>query len=237
MIQFNSKKTLEYVSEFQNKAQSIKRYEGNPYVNGDNIAEHLCRLNRLLITIAPHLKNEFPDRITLIEEVLVTLNIHDDDEIIDGFDIPTAIKVHNAKDGEEAEKFRLSISQLGDHIVNYLLPLFTAFRQKDSLAAKIAKTLDNIAGNQLVIEQKIGLINPDQARFAIEYVEKVKGVSKTTDSLIQSQIDQIIEYRKYAASHFDELKSVPENARKLLDIDVLNHPLNKTKINVPLEQL
>ena len=232
--QADSQKILKYVSEFQTKAQNIKRYEGNPYVSGDNIAEHLSRLARLLISVAPQLRTEFPDRQNLIEDVLVTLLIHDDDEVIDGFDIPTALKVHNAKDEEEITKFEQSISSLGDESKNYLVPLFTSFRKKDSLAAKIAKALDNIAGNQLVIEQEIGLINPDQARFAIEYVEKVRGISKTIDSLIEAQIEQVVEYRKQALFN---LKNLPNNAERLLEIDVLNHVLDKAKINLPLEQL
>jgi hypothetical protein len=225
---------LNYVSEFQIKAQNIKRFEGNPYVNGDNIAEHLSRLARLLISIAPQIKKEFPDQNNIIEEILVTLPIHDDDEVIDGFDIPTALKVHNVKDKEEILKFEHSVSTLGEEGKNYLVPLFTSFRNKDTLIAKIAKALDNIAGNQLVIEQEKGLINPDQARFAIEYVEKVRGISKTIDNVIDAQIEQIVEYRKQALLN---IKSLPENAERLLKIDILNHKLDKSKINLPLEQI
>ncbi len=230
----DSKKILKYVSEFQIKAQNIKRFEGNPYVSGDNIAEHLSRLARLLISIAPQLKVEFPDQQNLVEDVLVTLLIHDDDEVIDGFDIPTALKVHNAKDEEEVMKFEQSVSSLGEDGKKYLVPLFTSFRKKDSLVSKIAKALDNIAGNQLVIEQEIGLINPDQARFAIEYVEKVKGISKTIGSLIEAQIEQVIEYRKQALIN---LKNLPNNAERLLKIDILNHAFDKAKVNLPLGQL
>jgi len=231
---YDSQKILEYVSEFQTKAQNIKRYEGNPYVKGDNIAEHLSRLARLLISITPQLKTEFPDKPSLIEETLVTLLIHDDDEVIDGFDIPTALKVHNAKDEEEVSKFEQAIASLGDDGKSYLIPLFTSFRKKNSLASKIAKALDNITGNQLVIEQEVGLINPDQARFAIEYIEKVKGISKTIDSLIEAQIKQITDYRKNTLIN---LKGLPNNAERLLKIDILKHTLDKAKINTPLEQL
>ena len=71
-------KILEFVSNFQTKAQTIKRYEGNPYVEGDNIAEHLSRVARLLICIAPDLKKEFPNNPSLIEEILVCLLVHDE---------------------------------------------------------------------------------------------------------------------------------------------------------------
>lgn len=145
--------TLNYVSNFQNKAQSIKRFVGNPYVEGDNIAEHLSRLARLLICVAPNLKTEFQDEKDLIENIMVSLLVHDDDEVIDGFDIPTAMKDHNIKDGEEIMKFDYSISNLADDNRKYLSDAFKSFRNKDSLFAKIAKALDNIVGNQLVIEQ------------------------------------------------------------------------------------
>jgi 5'-deoxynucleotidase YfbR-like HD superfamily hydrolase len=230
----DSKEILNYVSGFQTKAQGIRRFEGNPYVKGDNIAEHLSRLMRLLICIAPQLKAEFPGEQDLVEKVLVTLHVHDDDEVIDGFDIPTALKVHNEKDGKEIVDFEQSVFALGDVVRDYLVPLFRSFRKKDTLVAKIAKALDNIAGNQLVIEQEIGLVNPDQARFAIEYAEKVRGTSKVVDLLIDAQIQQIVEYRKIALNN---LKDLPANAEKLLQIDVLNHVLDKAKINLPLEQL
>ncbi len=230
----NSLHILRYVSEFQTKAQNIKRFEGNPYVNGDNIAEHLSRLARLLISIAPQLKAEFPNEHDLIEKVLVTLLVHDDDEVIEGFDIPTAMKTHNAKDEDEIAKFEQSVSSLGNTGKEYLVPLFTSFRKKDTLAAKIAKALDNIAGNQLVVEQEVGLINPDQARFAIDYAEKVRGISNTTDALVDAQISQIVEYRKRALNN---LKALPDNAERLLKIDILDHILDKSKINLPLEQL
>lgn len=236
-------KILEFVSNFQTKAQTIKRYEGNPYVEGDNIAEHLSRVARLLICITPNLKKEFPNEPTLIEETLVCLLVHDDEEVIGGFDIPAPIKSHNSKDGEEIEKFKEHVSKLTKETRDFLTSTFGSFRKKDTLFAKIAKVLDNISGNQLVIEQKIGLISPDQAKFAIEYAQKVKGVSKITDHVIDAQVAQIIEYRDYLKSNPDELNKIDgvsefiEKAKELLQIDVLSHSLDKNKIFTPLNQL
>ncbi|MFA6270336.1 MAG: YfbR-like 5'-deoxynucleotidase [Candidatus Paceibacterota bacterium] len=236
-------KILEFVSNFQTKAQAIKRYEGNPYVEGDNIAEHLSRVARLLICIAPDLKKEFPNEPALIEETLVCLLVHDDDEVIDGFDIPAPIKSHNSKDDEEIEKFKEHVSKLTKETRDLLTSTFGSFRKKDTLFAKIAKVLDNISGNQLVIEQKIGLISPDQAKFAIEYAQKVKGVSKITDYIIDAQVAQIVEYRDYLKSNPDELNKINgvsefiEKAKELLQIDVLSHSLDKNKIFTPLNQL
>jgi len=241
--------SLEYVSRAQNGAQNLKRFEGNPYVEGDNIAEHLSRVSRLLLCIASDLKTEFPDKPDLIERVFVTLLLHDDDEIIDGIEIPTAMKLHNVKDEEEISKFEQSVASLDPETQKYFISAFSSFRRKDSLAAKIAKALDNISGNQLVIEQKVGLINPDQARFAIEYVEKVRGISKTVDALIDAQISQIVEGRKWLKEHPDEAKVLIEGLVKpiqqetlrrildLLEIDVSVHELDNSKINLSLEKL
>ena len=138
-------KILEFVSNFQTKAQTIKRYEGNPYVEGDNIAEHLSRVARLLICIAPDLKKEFPNNPSLIEEILVCLLVHDDDEVIDGFDIPAPIKNHNTKDEDEITKFKESVANLSENSQDFLVSVFNSFRRKDTLFAKIAKVLDNIS--------------------------------------------------------------------------------------------
>lgn len=233
MSDFNAKAVLEFLSDFQNKAQNIKRYEGNPYVEGDSIAEHLSRIARLVLYIAPQLKKEFPDDTYLIENILVTVLIHDDDEIIDGFDIPTAIKNHNSKDDEEIFSFKNNLNTLDKYTQDYLVTYFGSFRKKDTRAAKIAKVLDNIVGNQLVVEQRRGLINPHQAKFAIEYIEKVKGISNTTDNLIFAQIEQIISLRK----EMSELQNLSEKEKNLLNIDILNFSLEKEKINIPIEEL
>ena len=243
---------MDFVSNFQIKAQSIKRYEGNPYVEGDNIAEHLSRVSRLLICLAPQLKAEFSNYPTLIEDIAVCLLVHDDDEVIDGGDIPTAFKAHNVKDEEEIAKFRVSVDSLPDSVREFLTVAFISFRKKDVLSAKIAKALDNISGNQLVIEQEIGLINPDQAKFSIEYVSKVKGISKTLDVVAEAQIRQIVEFRKYLKLHpgdvgdlldsmgiedSSEKKELLMKVKGLLEIDVVSHPLDRNKINVSLQGL
>ena len=237
----NHLNVLDFISDFQARAQSIKRFVGNPYVEGDNIAEHLSRLSRLLFCVAPALKKEFPDDHNLIERVMITILLHDDDEVIDGYDIPTAMKNHNSKDEEEILKFRNHISKLPRETQDYFLDAFTGFRKKESLESKIAKALDNIAGNQLVIEQKIGLINPDQARFAIEYVQKVKGISSSIDLLIESQINQIVETRKSLLANIGkvnfDLKISESKALSLLSIDIFKHELDRSKVNLPLTDL
>jgi 5'-deoxynucleotidase YfbR-like HD superfamily hydrolase len=237
MNQQEATKILEFVSNFQNKAQTIERFVGNPYVKGDNIAEHLARMARLFLYIIPDLKKEFPNEKDLIENTVSCLLVHDDDEVIDGFDIPTALKKHNVKDDEEILKFRQAVTDLPKDTGEHLILAFSTFRKKDSLPAKIAKALDNLVGNQFVIEQKIGLVNPDQTRFAIEYAEKVKGTSKVIDTLVDAQIDQIIECRKQLRKNPSEIGLQKEKADAFLEIDVMTHKLNKDKINLPLEKL
>jgi 5'-deoxynucleotidase YfbR-like HD superfamily hydrolase len=216
------RKVLDLTAEFQGKAQQIFRYDKNPFVVGDSIAEHLARVLRLLTYITPNLLVEFPEEPSLVQKVFSCLVVHDDDEIIEGFDVPTAIKVHNEQDGEEIRKFSEAVSALPGLSREFLINRFSSFRKRDTLASRIAKALDNIAGNQLVIEQG-GLVNPDSARFCIEYAMKVKGVSKTTDALADAQIEQIIEWRK--------------NAKRLLEIDVETHTLDKSKVYTPIDQL
>jgi len=242
---------LEIVSQFQNKAEHIKRYDGNPYVDGDSVAGHLSRLIRLFSYISSYIQKEFPLEDGLVEQIFVILLIHDDDEILEGFDIPTANKIHNSNDEAEIHTFEKAIALLPEESKTNISEAFRTFRKKDSLAAKIAKALDNIAGNQLVVEQRLGLINPDQAKFAIEYVEKVKGVSKIIDMLIDAQITQIIEIRQQLLSNSHEVSDlldsvaktqkaksdIFEKAIRLLKIDILSHTLDKTNINLPLDLL
>lgn len=239
------RKILDLVANFQVEAQKILRYEKNPFVDGDSIAEHLARAARLLVYITPNLKKEFPDQPGLVEEIFSCLLVHDDDEIIAGFDIPTAIKVHNEHDGEEISQFAEAVSGLPVHTRDFLISRFSSFRNRDTLAAKIAKALDNISGNQLVIEQRIGLINPDSARFCIEYAEKVKGISKTIDALVSAQVEQVVEFRKKLTDDKAKMEEIqktlglPDTKKleELLAIDIITHVLDKSKVYTPIDQL
>ncbi len=238
-------KVLDLVAHFQIEAQKIMRYEKNPFVDGDSIAEHLARAARLLVYITPDLKREFPDQPGLVEGIFSCLLVHDDDEIIAGFDIPTAVKVHNENDGEEVEQFTRAVSGLPAHIREFLIERFSSFRKRDTLAAKIAKALDNITGNQLVIEQRVGLINPDSARFCIEYAEKVGGISETIDALVRAQIEQVINGRSELLSNKVRLEEIRDSLgltdtqklKELLAIDVMAHTLDKSKVYAPIDHL
>ena len=106
------KSVLDLTAYFQTEAEKILRYEKNPFVEGDSIAEHLARGGRLLTYITPALQEEFPEEPSLIGDIFVRLMVHDDDEIIEGFDIPTAIKNHDVKNDEEISAFSKAVSGL-----------------------------------------------------------------------------------------------------------------------------
>ena len=90
-----------------------------------------------------------------------------------------------------------------------------------------------------MIEQKIGLINPDQARFAIEYAEKVRGVSCATDALVDAQVNQIVDWREKAKIDLDGVvvDLSKEKLMELLNVDVLTHILDRARINMVLSEL
>jgi 5'-deoxynucleotidase YfbR-like HD superfamily hydrolase len=239
------REVLDLTAHFQTEAEKILRYEQNPFVEGDSIAEHLARAARLLTYLTPGLKEEFPEEPSLVGDIFVCLMVHDDDEIIEGFDIPTAIKNHDVKNDEEISAFAEAVSTLSNERQNFLVSTFSSFRNKSSLAAKIAKALDNITGNQLVIEQKIGLINPDSARFCIEYAQKVTGVSKVIDELVAAQIQQVVEGREQLKVNEQEIlkisgvSNLPDASKikELLGVDVMDHVLDKSKVYTSLSEL
>lgn len=236
---------LDLVEFFQTRGQKVMRYKKNPFVEGDSVVEHLARVARLLVYISPDLQKEFPDQTTLIQEIFMCLIIHDDEEIIDGFDESTVTKVHDADNDSEIKKFSSNISTLSTHTQEVLVDAFSSFRYKSSLPAKIAKAIDNITGNQLVIEQKVGLINPDSARFCIEYAQKVTGTSKVIDTLVQAQIQQVLEGREKLKADKQEILRISEASglsgtskiEELLGVDVMTHVLDKNKVYTPIAEL
>ena|SRR3989344_5768331 len=253
MWEIKAKEILDFVGDFTTRATRIRRFEAHPYVDGDNLAEHHHRLQRLLVCIAPYLKEEFPEEKDLVEKVSAILTLHDDDEIMVGYDVITQLKNHETRDVEEMRDFKDAISKLGEKSQEYMIPAFNAFRTKNTLADKIAKSLDNLASNQVLIEQRFGLINVNCAKFTIEYGGKVRGASKTTDALIDAQIEQIVEYRRYLRSHPKELERLLDahyknmdpkerariinKAKELLEIDVLTHTWDPERTLVPLDKL
>lgn len=248
----DAKSILAKVSQFQLRAESIMRYEGNPYVEGDNIAEHQSRCIRIAAYIMPHLLFEF-DEPCLAGEIYATLLFHDDDEILEGFDIITSKKEHNVKDKEEVKNLDLAMTEVNKKTKEYVVSLFRNFRARETLASKIAKVIDNLAGNQLVYEQKLGVIAPDSVKFAIWYInnEKVRGVSKTTDTILDAHTQMFYDYRKFVETNEQEIVKLAELAhkqtgcnksvsemrdiiRRLLKIKIENYELKQEDIDKPL---
>ncbi|MEI6660094.1 MAG: HD domain-containing protein, partial [bacterium] len=173
---------IETLTDFQLGAEKVYRFIGNPYVDGDNIAEHTARIVRLAIYTMPFLVEEFknhPDISHLAEDIYVTVLTHDDEEIAQGFDMVTFLKNHDSRNQEEIDSVKNKMSKMPAVSQDYVMKQFISFREQDTLVSQIAKILDHVAGNQTKMEQKLGIVNPDGAKFTIEYVEKYKGVSKT----------------------------------------------------------
>ncbi len=237
-------------------AEKVYRFVGDPYVDGDNIAEHTARAVRLAIYAMPFILEEFaghPDIEHLASDIYATILTHDDEEIAQGFDIISVNKNHNSRDQEEIDSVNEKMKNLPVSSREYVIKLFSSFRRKDTLAAKIAKAFDNITGNQLVLEQKLGLVTPDSVKFAFFFVEKVKGMSKTTDLLVETQIKKILDYREFAKKDDAELEILTDKAlaqegcnlsrsdlknliKKLLDVDILSHELDKSKVTINIWQ-
>lgn len=249
-----AKSILDFTGRFSVRAGKIKRFEAHSCVDGDTLAEHHHRLQRLLACIAPHLKHEFPKEKDLVGKISIILTLHDDDEIMVGYDVTTQLKNHNGSEYEkEIRDYKKATTKLGKKTQGFLVPIFAAFRHRNTRATKIAKALDNLAGNSVLIEQKFALINPNSTKFTIEYAEKVLGASKTTDALVDTQIKQMVEYRKYLLKYPKEVEKLLNHnlkihdlkekrrvlikAKELLKIDVLKHKWEPERTLIPLDQM
>ncbi|MCA9389962.1 HD domain-containing protein [candidate division WWE3 bacterium] len=249
----SAQKTLQIVSRFQNNALSTLRYEENPHVlDKESVAAHLSRMFRLAGYITPQLKEEFANHkesATLIEDLFFNILFHDDDEIVSGKDISTFNKTHNAHDDEEIAAIMEALASLETDQIALEKKYVMAFREKKTLASQIAKVLDNLTGNQVAIEQLIGMIHPDYVLLCIDYIEKQKGISQTTDVLIEEQIQRIKVVRKGLqddAKHVSEiaydLKTrgigkhdiIWNNMQKLLKVDIQTYIPDKSKVYFPV---
>lgn len=241
---------LEATSDFQLGAEKVERFVGCPYVDGDNVALHTARSVRMAIYAMPFILKEFSDHSdigNLAENIFATILIHDDEEIAQGFDIISPLKNHNADIQEEIDLVKNKMKNLPIASSAYVIKLFSSFRKRDTLYSKISKVIENLASNQLVIEQKLGLVTPDSTKFAIDFVDKFRGTSKTTDLLVGAQITQIIDYRNFAKDNENEIdllidKSFKQEGcklskddlkiliKKLLEIDMSSHQLDRSKV-------
>lgn len=247
---------LETTSDFQLGAEKVERFVGCPYVDGDNVALHTARSVRIAIYAMPFILKEFsnhPDIENLAENIYATTLIHDDEEIAQGFDIISPLKNHNADVEGEIDLVKDRMKNLPAASSTYAIERFSSFRKRDALYSKISKAIENLASNQLVIEQKLGLVTPDSVKFAIDFVDKFKGFSNTTDIFIDAQITQMTDYRSFAKNSENEIdflvdKSLTQEGcklskddlkiliKKLLEVDMSSHELDKSKIQFNIWQ-
>lgn len=94
----------------------------------------------------------------------------------------------------------------------YVIKNFGDFKKRKGTVALVAKVIDRITGTQLSIEQGYGVMQPDAAKFSIEYISAFKGGSKTTDTLIQAQIQLIHDLRK---EYTTDIRRVEKMAKQL----------------------
>ncbi|OGI67126.1 hypothetical protein A2823_01705 [Candidatus Nomurabacteria bacterium RIFCSPHIGHO2_01_FULL_41_91] len=245
---------LDTASDFHLGAEKVLRFVGDPNVDGDNIAEHTARAMRLAVYAMPFILVEFagdPEIKNLAENIYATILVHDDEEIEQGFDIISPKKKHNVRDEEEIELVNKKMKKLPAASRHYVINLFSAFRKRNTLASKIAKVFDNLSGNQVVLEQKLSIVGPDAARFTVYFIDRTRGASKITDLLINAQIKQVLEYREFSKNNISEIKMLAKKVitqegcklsiselekliKKLLNIEVLSHPLNKEKVSMKI---
>lgn len=247
--------TLQYVSQMSLGGKQTKRFLGNPHISStakDNVLEHIGRIARLAMTILPLLQDEFHDNaeiLNTLSQLLPIVIVHDDEEILQKADEPTFTKAHDRNNDQEIALIDRHTASLAPQQHQAIITSFISFRERKTLVGKIAKVLDNLVGNQIAIEEKIGLIQPDYAIACIEYVKKFLGtVCHTTDTLIQAQIDEILTIRaqmqidgsiaRYAKTWTGEGKGTEEDlTRKVtqqLSVDLKQHQFQQSRAYIPV---
>lgn len=264
-----ARETLEYVSEMSLGGAKVGRFESNPHVfRKDNVLEHIGRMARAAAAVLPLLRAEFADEPEVLEALWllpVVVTLHDDEEILQGADITTFQKAHDIENDKEIElvKAHLASCNLHSSQQEFLLNAFATFRNRDKatpalcLVGYIAKVLDNLIGNQLVIEDELGMVQPDSVLFCRDYIRKFKGkvqykgrVCETTDALIEAQEQQMVEIRLHLQSekeierlakfHATRLggavseEKLAQHIRAQLSVSLDTHQYNKDRVGVPV---
>ena len=192
---FSPEKTLKTTLEIHQNTKETKQYKENPHVIGNEISDHVMMLSRLVAYCIPYLEKEFTDEPNLAKDLLLACLFHDDGE--SNNEISTFVKEHGGKQYEkEFSVIQNLIKELSKTQQEFVLSYFLNFKKRETIAYKLAKTLDNIIGNEFAIIQEISLTQPDYAFMCVEYVKAVYNISKTTDKLIDYQIQNIYNIRK-----------------------------------------
>ncbi|MBP7057608.1 hypothetical protein KBB08_03935 [Candidatus Gracilibacteria bacterium] len=251
--------TLKYVSQMSVRGSLVMRYLLNPHVTRkDSVHEHIARIVRFATILLPVLRHAFRDDDAVLSELnhLQTIvSCHDDEEILAMEDIATFVKAHGAADADEVAKVRANLASVTEAEREYLVEKFALFRQRKTLSgaprmvADIAKVLDNLVGNQLAIEDKVGMIHPDYVIACLRYVQDYEGkVCDVIDQLISAQVREILAVRAayndegqieaLVGQWVGEGKGVQEalvrKVRQQLAVDVTTHVFDNTRSYVPV---
>lgn len=251
--------TLQYVSDMSVQGDTVMRYLGNPHVTRkDSVNEHIARITRFATIIRPLLKAEFAHDPVMLEELnhlQTVVCVHDDEEILQRADIATFAKQHDVDNDKEIALIRAHLRSLTAAERDYVIRYFTFFRKRKELEgapkklADIAKVLDNLVGNQLAIEERVGLIQPDYAICCLEYIRPYAGqVCKTIDSFIQAQLKQIWDIRAsmhtdgtigrlatlWAGEQKDTHDALIVRIRAQLAVNLNTHTFDKARCYVPV---
>ncbi len=251
--------TLQYVSDMSVQGRTIIRYLGNPHVTRkDSVHEHIARITRFATIILPLLRAEFAHDPAMLEELnhLQTMVcVHDDEEILQRADIATFAKQHDSNNDKEIALIRAHLGSLTATEREYVLKYFILFRKRKELEgapkklADIAKVLDNLVGNQLAIEDQVGLIQPDYTICCLDYIRPYEGqVCKTMDVFIQAQLKQMLAMREsmrtdgtigrlatlWAGEQKNTYDTLIVRIRDQLAVNLDTHTFDKTRCHVPV---
>ncbi len=238
---------LRVSSSLQVWAQKSRRFVGNPHVDGDTVAEHVDRMTRIAVMTLPALWKEFPDKKDELCPLVPMIVVHEMGEMSVHGDVAAFIKDYGAIESRELQTVKSYTERLPKDSGEFILQLYNEHEDQHSLVAKLTKAFDRLATTAPVIEQKIGVIQPDYAKLSVEYVQKQLGVSNTTDKLIKAQINRILRLRKKwrtreelirLAETFADTWGTPEELfnifKLMLSIDLKNYTANRERAYIPI---
>lgn len=247
--------TLEIVSQHQLIDQSLKRYEGDPNVSGDDTAQHIARVGKLAAFLMPFILSEFPESNNLEAEIYRQIILHETDETINNIEVTAAKGYRDHYSSEEVQNsisgVRHALDSLSEKQIEYVVSAVERFKERKGLPALIVKVLDRVAGSMLVCEQGIGVIHPDSILFSKEYLLAFKGKSGSVvmDNLIVVMIERLRGRRDNLKNNKSEIEELArdlsiqcdrsrgeliEIMERLLQIDLDNHEYSRERVITPI---
>ncbi len=251
----NLHSTLDLVSQHQLIDESLRRYEGDPNVHGDDTAQHIARVGKLAAYVMPYILIEFPDTQNLEAEIYRQIILHETDETVKNVEIAAAKEYHNqytsTQVSDSISGIRNALKSLTKEQVDYVIEAVEPFKKREGLPALIVKVLDRVAGSMLVCEQGIGVIHPDSILFSKEYLLAFKGKSGSSimDNLIDAMVERLIERRNNIKNNKAEIEELAmglstqcskskseliETMERLLQIDLNMHNYLRERVLTPI---